>query len=328
MLAKNNLSLEFKEDADGEAAITQENHYYPFGMRFSGEVFANNDNDFRYNGKELQDDFGLDWYDYGARFYDPALGRWHVVDPLADKAPGWTPYRYGFNNPLSFIDPDGRAEREGLDGWLVDEDDDKKKKKRINWITKAVIDNKGRTITSRTVKIEEGKTATESDEGDEGEEKDISNFRKVLDLLGISSSVIDEGMKISVVGLDKLRDKFIAEGISIEKVDDILNRDAKIGGIARIGGQILFYGQIGKDIYDVANNPSVNNIVFKSIDNTISGIATYGGWTGIGVATVYNVNKECIIMTMKGLEQGVIKTNPNMMQNYIPGLAPTPVIGN
>ena len=137
MLEKNSIYAEFKEDADGEAAITQENHYYPFGMRFSGEVFANNDNDFRYNGKELLDDFGLDWprfqrdclslrfgfakarqsqasgeYDYGARFYDPALGRWHAVDPLADKAPGWTPYRYGFNNPMSFIDPDGRAERE------------------------------------------------------------------------------------------------------------------------------------------------------------------------------------------------------------------------
>ena len=49
-----NVRVEFKQDADGEAAITQENHYYPFGMRFSGEVFANNDNDFRYNGKEMQ----------------------------------------------------------------------------------------------------------------------------------------------------------------------------------------------------------------------------------------------------------------------------------
>ena len=103
-----NVRVEFKEDADGEATITQENHYYPFGMRFSGEVFANNDNDFRYNGKEFQDDFALDWYDYGARFYDAQLGRWHVVDPKAENYYSLTPYSYVANNPLKYIDPDGK----------------------------------------------------------------------------------------------------------------------------------------------------------------------------------------------------------------------------
>ena len=50
------------------------------------------------------------WYVYGARFYDAQLGRWHTSDPMAEVAYGWSPYRYGYNNPLKYSDPSGMLE--------------------------------------------------------------------------------------------------------------------------------------------------------------------------------------------------------------------------
>ncbi len=103
-------------NSDGVVAtpseILQENSYDPFGYELSGVYMnhANADNLYLYNGKEKNDDHGLGMYDYGARWYDPGVGRWTTVDPFSDFAPNLTPYRYGFNNPILYKDPDGYFE--------------------------------------------------------------------------------------------------------------------------------------------------------------------------------------------------------------------------
>jgi RHS repeat-associated protein len=100
-----NVRLSFHDDGTGTAEVLQQDHYYPFGMRLAGlSENAGDDNKYLYNGKELVEDHNLNWYHYGARYYDPQLGRWHVVDP-ADEF--HSPYCYVGNMPTIATDPDG-----------------------------------------------------------------------------------------------------------------------------------------------------------------------------------------------------------------------------
>ncbi|WP_330747703.1 RHS repeat domain-containing protein [Chryseobacterium sp. CP-77] len=84
------------------------NNYYPFGLNHISGSFSTSGfgsfYSYKYNGKELQEN-GM--YDYGARMYMPDLGRWGTTDPLAEAFRRFSPYHYGADNPVMFVDPDG-----------------------------------------------------------------------------------------------------------------------------------------------------------------------------------------------------------------------------
>ena len=89
---------------DQNGTVEETNHYYPFGG-----VFANSTSvqPYKYNGKELDTKKGLNWYDYGARHYDAAVGRFATVDPMGEEDSQTSLYSYCLNNPVNFIDPSG-----------------------------------------------------------------------------------------------------------------------------------------------------------------------------------------------------------------------------
>jgi RHS repeat-associated protein len=93
-----------------QSPVVQTDDYYPFGLTFNSYSRENSvPNNYKYNGKELQTDLGLNWEDYGARMYMPEIGRWGVSDPKSETFYSWSPLNYVFNNPMNFVDPDGRT---------------------------------------------------------------------------------------------------------------------------------------------------------------------------------------------------------------------------
>ncbi len=114
-----NVRISFVKNYEIALELTDTNNHYPFGFNYiAGVLRISGFGDYyfyKYNGKELHE---TGMFDYGARMYMPDLGRWSAIDPLAEASRRFTPYHYGNNNPIRFIDPDGRITESFIDGLL------------------------------------------------------------------------------------------------------------------------------------------------------------------------------------------------------------------
>ncbi|TRX35583.1 RHS repeat-associated core domain-containing protein [Flavobacterium sp. ZT3R18] len=233
--------------ADSE--IIEESHFYGFGMKHVGYnsviTSTNPAQKYKYNGKELQDELGINWYDYGARNYDPALGRWMNIDPLAETSRRWSPYNYCMNNPVFFIDPDGK---EVINGYQKSRDEalNKKNSKQSEFNSK---------YSGRDMKrgdFESNKEFKQYKSDKSGLESAESKFNDVDAKYQETQNTIDEYKSVDPEGFAKVNN--LENGFTGTKIDVVV----KFGYVSPNSGGASTTGNVNMQTNEFTGSGNIN----------------------------------------------------------------------
>jgi len=333
--------------------------YYPFGLKQKGynNVVSSNGNGlaqaYRFGGKEQNQELGLEWYDFGARNYDASIGRWMNLDPLAELMRRHSPYTYAFDNPIFYLDPDGRMTfgsstvgdltsgfRPQTSGVTFSEfDADKVEGASSNLVGNSITSNPGSFISegSGPKKVEEGDNSdgnTTNNNKNEGGGISLTGGGKLVmgadgtEVVGGNTQKTDytaeiwndrsEGMQ--VIGAIGKLSSALAIGMSysntvgLSDIVQTMNKETLTG--LRSAGRFVGGASILFGYYSYKNN-YIGGYEFGS-DSFATGIGMFGGPIGWGVSASYFIFKATgglEIMQTRALRiQHEIKEGMNLQQ--------------
>ena len=257
-------------DSNNDGTITaseilEENNYYPFGLKHKDNNVVNSTHPalrYKYNGKELQDELGLNFYDYGARNYDPALGRWMNMDPLAEKMRRHSPYNYAFDNPIYFIDPDGMAPS---DHWRLNNQGKLEMTKKTNDKFNVFFDEKGNKLFQTNQQSTEMTNKKWEGKGDEYINKLKTTFINIAEQPEVFKTMTERAKEtgfdsklITLPQMKEMGEKYKENGAAIGALE-MLREMPKFasGNIFAGAGPNGFLTQLGKSIYTGATGTDV-----------------------------------------------------------------------
>ncbi|WP_419868726.1 DUF6443 domain-containing protein [Chryseobacterium sp. CT-SW4] len=342
-----NIRLSYMYNGSG-FDIVDKNNYYPFGLKHgTGGANTNPAYRYQYNGKELQQETG--WNDYGARMYMPDLGRWGVIDPLAEQMRRHSVYNYAFNNPIRFIDPDGRSGTDWVQRGSQIFFDDKVKSQAD--ATAAYGENaqhlgEGSTLTTKvngettstytfhnngTISSDLGPLDNRFDHTTQGgttimASNSLGSYGAYNFIAGAAATALEQGAGVSRIGSNyKLYTATQAGrvfyGNQYVKTYSIGNIGTKLG-VAGFGVGLLMDGM---GVLNYTQNPQAPDAVSLPKFGTNTGIGLWGllgGPYGVAVSTAYGAVEAVYPGGVEGamndnakyqfeLDSGVNKAGPN-----------------
>jgi RHS repeat-associated protein len=271
--------------------------------------------EYKYNGKELQDELGLNMYDFGARNYDPALGRWMNIDPLAEKSRRFSPYTYALNNPVFFLDSDGME----ADDWRKEKDGS------LTYDPFLTKDNASTRLNAEAGETYAGRTQTEvipaSDEangytlnyisdGSISTSNPTTNNSSTSETASESSPLGDAGLKVGEVASGT--SKLLMAGAGVVAIASVVTFQPE--GLV-LAGEMLELSSGVSTVGGVINTGSYalqGNLPKAGVELTSTAVAVVGG---LGIDKIPGTEKLTKIITKTVFEKSIDTEKENIMEN-------------